>query len=269
MVVKTLEVEYTLNGKRMSARGTDPEVIELSPLAAERELVAEIHAIDGRKLAVQAFKPGKYEVEFGDGTRREFSAAEIPEAQEVIGPWSVRFAPGWGAPAQATFEKLASWSSNADPGIKYYSGTAVYSAAFELPRTLLKGDRRLYLDLGRVEVMAEVKVNGKRFPLLWKQPYRLDVTGVARAGRNTIEVSVVNLWPNRLIGDEQLPEDSERNPDGTLKRWPQWLLDGKPSPAGRYTFAMWRLWKKTDLPLESGLIGPVKLISAQEFEIKN
>ena len=266
MVVKTLEVEYTLDGKRMSAHGTDPEVIELRPLAAERELVAEMHATGARKVTLQAFKPGKYEVEFGDGTRREFSASEIPEAQEVIGPWSVRFAPAWGGPAQATFEKLVSWNSHADPGIKYYSGTAVYSTAFELPRALLKGDRRLFLDLGRVEIMAEVKVNGKAFPLLWKPPYRLDVTDAAKAGRNTIEVKVVNLWPNRLIGDEQLPEDSERNPDGTLKRWPQWLLDGKPSPAGRYTFSMWRLWKKNDPLLDSGLLGPVKLIPAQQFQ---
>jgi hypothetical protein len=269
MVVKTLEVEYSLDGKRMSAHGTDPELIELSPLAAERELVAELHATSARKLALQAFQPGKYELEFRDGTRHEFSVPAIPPAQEVSGPWSVRFAPGWGAPAQATFEKLASWSSHADPAIKYYSGTAVYSAAFELPRTLLKGDRRLYLDLGRVEVMAEVKVNGKRFPLLWKPPYRLDVTAAARAGRNTLEVAVVNLWPNRLIGDEQLPEDSERNPDGTLKRWPPWLLAGKPSPTGRYTFAMWRLWKKNDPLLESGLLGPVKLIPAQKFEFRN
>jgi len=69
----------------------------------------------------------------------------------------------------------------------------------------------------------------------------------------------VNLWPNRLIGDEQLPEDSERNPDGTLKQWPQWVLDGKPSPSGRFTFTSWRLWKKNDALLESGLIGPVQL----------
>ena len=187
----------------------------------------------------------------------------------MSGPWTVRFAPGWGAPAQATFEKLASWSSHADPGIKYYSGTAVYSAAFDLPRTLVKGDRRFYLDLGRVEVMAEVKINGKRFPLLWKPPYRLDVTTAARAGRNTIEVTVVNLWPNRLIGDEQLPEDSERNPDGTLKSWPSWLIADKPSPTGRYTFSIWRLWKKNDALLESGLLGPVKLIPAQRFEFRN
>jgi len=70
---------------------------------------------------------------------------------------------------------------------------------------LLKGNRRLYLDLGRVEIMADVKVNGQRFPRLWKPPYRLEVTAAARAGQNLIEVAVVNLWPNRLIGDEQLP----------------------------------------------------------------
>ena len=269
MVIKTLEVEYTLDGKRMSAHGTDPEMIELKPLAAERERVAELHAVDDRRLALQAFKPGKYQVEFRDGKRRQFTASEIPQAREVSGPWSVRFAPGWGAPAQATFEKLVSWSSHADPAIKYYSGTAVYSAAFDLPRSLLAKGQRLYLDLGRVEVMAEVKVNGKRFSLLWKPPYRLDITAVARAGQNTLEVAAVNLWPNRLIGDEQLPEDSERNPDGTLKRWPQWLLDGKPSPTGRFTFSMWHLWKKNDPLLESGLLGPVKLIPAQQVEFRN
>jgi hypothetical protein len=266
MVTKTLELEYTLDGKRISAHGTDPEVIELRPFAAESALVAELHAPNARKLALQAFQPGKYDVEFADGTRRQFGASEIPEAQEVSGPWSVQFDPRWGGPAQVTFDKLISWSSHADPGIKYYSGTAVYTTTVEVPPTLLKGDRRLYLDLGRVAVIAEVKVNGKRLPLLWKPPYRLDVTAAVRAGRNNIEVAVVNLWPNRFIGDEQLPEDSERNPDGTLKCWPQWLLDGKPSPTGRYTFSMWRLWNKNDPLLDSGLLGPVKLIPAQEFE---
>jgi len=268
-IVKTLEVDYTVDGKQLSARGTDPEIVEFSPLGAERDLVAELHAASARKLALQAFQPGKYELDYSDGTRREFSVSDLPEAQEVNGPWSVRFTPGWGAPAEATFDKLISWSRVADPGIKYYSGTAVYSGAFELPRTLLKGGRRLYLDLGRVEVMAEVKVNGKPFGLLWKPPYRLDVTTAARAGQNTLEVTIINLWPNRLVGDEQLPEDSERNPNGTLKRWPQWLLDGKPSPTGRFTFCMWHLWKKDSPLLDSGLLGPVKLIPAQEFDVKN
>ena len=79
LVVKTLEVEYTLDGKRMTAHGTDPEVIELRPLAAEKELVAELHATSARARALQAFKPGKYEVELGDGTRRQLRRGRNPQ----------------------------------------------------------------------------------------------------------------------------------------------------------------------------------------------
>jgi hypothetical protein len=75
-----------------------------------------------------------------------------------------------------------------------------------------------------------------------------------------------------MIGDEQLPEDSERKTKGrgkgTLKEWPQWLQEGKPSPTGRYTFTTWRLWSK-DSPLQdSGLIGPVRLKYAEHLTLQ-
>ena len=66
-----------------------------------------------------------------------------------------------------------------------------------------------------------------------------------------------------MIGDERLPEDSERNPNGTLKSWPEWLAEGKPSPTGRQTFTSWRLWKEDDPLQPSGLLGPVRLLVAE------
>ena len=124
--------------------------------------------------------------------------------------------------------------------------------------------RAVYLDLGKVAVIAQVNVNGKDLGILWNAPFRVEATEALRAGDNRLEVQVTNLWVNRMIGDEQLPEDSDRNPDSLLKSWPKWLLEGKPSPAGRHTFATYRVWKK-DSPLqESGLLGPVKLYTTQQ-----
>ena len=111
----------------------------------------------------------------------------------------------------------------------------------------------------RVSVMAQVILNGNDLGILWNPPFRVDVTEALRPGANTLQIKVVNLWINRQIGDEQLPEDSDRNPEGNLKSWPEWLKKGLSSPTGRFTFSSWRLWKKSDPLVESGLLGPVIL----------
>ena len=153
--------------------------------------------------------------------------------------------------------------------MKYFSGTATYTKTFALPPGMAGKHGRLYLDLGKVAVMADVRLNGKALGTLWKAPYRVEVTDALKTGENVLEVKVANLWVNRQIGDELLPEDSDRNPNGTLKEWPQWLEEGKPSPTGRYTFTSWRLWKK-DSPLqESGLLGPVTLSAAERIDIQS
>jgi hypothetical protein len=218
----------------------------------------------GGALEAQLWQPGTYTLTSANGKARQVEAGALPEPLEIYGPWDVSFQPALGGPGKVSLDRLISWSEHSDARVKFYSGTATYAKQFEVKADLFAPGRRLYLDLGKVEVMAGVKVNGKDLGVLWKQPYCVEVTDVLKPGQNTLEVAVVNLWPNRMIGDEQLPEDSERNPNGTLKQWPQWLLDGKPSPTGRYTFTSWRLYQKDSPLVESGLIGPVKLRATQK-----
>jgi hypothetical protein len=264
LVVKTLKVEYTLNGQHYSATGTDPDLIELRPKAGPRhERTVEVHCTGPRRWSIDAFLPGQYEVVSAQGRRHPFDVPAVAPLAEIPGPWTVRFAPNGGAPSEAVFDQLESWTTRPEPGIKYFSGAATYTRSFDLPAELRAGKKHLYLDLGRVCVIAQVRLNGHDLGCIWKPPFRVDVTRISRTGTNDLEIKVVNLWPNRLIGDEQLPEDSDRNKDGTLKSWPQWLLDGKPSPAGRFTFTTWRLWKKDDPLLDSGLLGAVRLQVAE------
>jgi len=203
---------------------------------------------------------GAYEIRTADGATRSFVLSNLPPPAEIKGPWEVSFVAGRGAPAKIVMEELGSWSAHAEAGVKYYSGSATYRKAFTFARPPAL-DRPLRsvvtLDLGKVAIMAEVKLNGRGMGLLWKPPYRVDVTGAIKPGENILEVRVVNLPINRMIGDELLPEDSERNENGTLKKWPEWLLKGDPSPTGRFTFTSWRLWKKDSALQESGLLGPV------------
>ncbi len=257
LVVKTLVLEYTRDGKSFSVRATDADTLDLATLEPEAERIADIHpGADGR-IVLQAWQPGHYDLETASGRKIPMDVPAVPAPQTLEGSWQVTFPPKWGAPEQVTFDKLMSWSEHADPGVRFFSGTATYHKTFTVPEDTLKPDRRVDLDLGTVQVMARVTLNGQDLGLLWKPPYRVDVTRALRPGENALVVQVVNLWINRMIGDETLPEDSDRNPNGTLKSWPQWLYEGKPSPTGRYTFTTWRLWKKTDALRPSGLIGPV------------
>lgn len=188
---------------------------------------------------------------------------EFKTEQKITGPWDVSFDPRWGGPVKAvTFETLEDWSKRPEKGISYYSGTADYRKTFRMPAGILTDSKEMYLDLGKVAIMAEVKLNGKDLGVVWKPPFRVNITDAVREGDNSLEIKVVNLWVNRMIGDEQLPEDSPRKPDGTLVKWPQWLGEGKPGPGGRYTFASHRLWRKDDKLVESGLLGPVTVLSA-------
>jgi hypothetical protein len=220
-------------------------------------------ALDSRgELIVKATSNGKAGFRTAAGKKLNVVAANIPDPQEITGAWNLSFPPNWGAPPSVTLDKLISWTDHTNVGVRYFSGTATYEKEIEIPADRLSARRELWLDLGAVKNFAEVSLNGQDFGVLWKPPFRVNVTAAAKPGVNKLVVKVTNLWPNRLIGDEQLPPDVEWNGQ-QLAAWPQWLLDGKPSPTGRLTFTTWHHWTKDDTLLESGLLGPVTLQTAE------
>jgi hypothetical protein len=260
-ILKTLAVEYEAEGQVLTASATDPELITLE-LPAREDPSLRLERLPGGRLLAQVSAEGAYTLETKSGKALRFSAP-APLTAEVEGAWDVDFPPNWGTPPRVSLPGLASWSESADPGVRYFSGTATYRRTVNLPARLLARGRRVALDLGRVEVIARVVLNGKDLGTLWKAPFRVDLTGAARPGANALEIRVTNLWPNRMIGDEQLPEDSRRHGNGTLQEWPQWVQEGKPSPTGRFTFTSWRLWRKSNALLPSGLLGPVRVTSEE------
>ena len=149
--------------------------------------------------------------------------------------WSVSFQPGRGAPEAASFDQLRSWSESPDYGIRYFSGTATYSKSIEIPASVLAHGARLWLDLGAVHELAAVAVNGQYLGVLWKTPYKVEITNAVHAGSNQLVIEVTNLWVNRLIGDRQ-----------------PWALR-------KYTFTDFNPYRANSPLLPAGLLGPVRL----------
>lgn len=205
--------------------------------------------------------PGNYIFTKAGGKKLTENISSELKPVEVLGSWKLKFPKGSGDSTEIELNQLESWTQLPDKEINYFSGTGSYSKTLSIPAKMIKKGNKLFLDLGKVDVMAKVFVNGKEVGILWKPPYRADITSLVHEGENSLKIEVVNLWVNRQIGDENLPEDSERNPNGTLKQntWPDWILKDQPSPTGRHSFTTWRLWKKDDPLQESGLLGPVTL----------
>jgi hypothetical protein len=174
-------------------------------------------------------------------TSRALPKAVETKVASVEGPWDVAFQPNRGAPAKATLAALTSWCDNSDAGVKYFSGTGTYVKTVPASADWFKAGGKLWLDLGDVKNIAEVAVNGKPLGILWKAPFRVDVTSAMKPGVNTLEIKVTNLWVNRLIGDQQA--------DATKK----------------YTYTAVQFYRADSPLLPSGLIGPVQFVSSKGF----
>jgi hypothetical protein len=218
----------------------------------------------GNVLEMRSWDNGTHTLYRASGKSKKIEVAEIPVPINLGGPWKVRFQPDRGAPDEAQLDSLISWDKHPDPGIRYFSGTATYSIDFELPESFLMEKLETWLDLGEVAVIAEVRMNGKDMGVLWNRPFRIEVSKVLRSGSNTLEIDITNLWINRLIGDEQYPDDCDWSEGNYLNSWPEWLNRDQPRPElSRITFTTWKHWNGNDDLVPSGLIGPVTLRGAR------
>jgi len=183
----------------------------------------------------------------------------------VAGPWTVSF-DRMGPDTPIRLEKLMPLNEHTEEEVKYFSGLASYRNSFKLSRSAIKAGKTMKLDLGQVEVIANVRLNGVDLGSTWKPPYQVDITKAVKPGKNELEVSVATLMCNRLIGDEHYPDLLEYT-QGSPKRMaaaitPKWLTEGSPLPktTKRKTLSAFIHITKDDPLAPSGLIGPVVIL---------
>lgn len=248
---KGLRIDYSINGARRKVSLPKGARLNLANESPEPAFVIE----EGKVCWVTPY-PGKLTYSTSWGNTKTVQVDTVPKPIELTGPWEVTFPAYAGAATNATFDKLISWTSSPNDKIKYFSGTATYQKQFVLPEQLLQAGNVLVLDLGRVRVIAEVTVNGQHVGVLWKAPFRVNINDFVKPGENTLVVKITNLWPNRLIGDEQLSKDFERKGRG-INKWPDWLINQTKRPSERITFSTYQHWEKDSQLQSSGLLGPV------------
>ena len=220
------------------------------------------------KMAVWTTRPILGEVLFESGKTRRLEIP-LPETDTLEGSWQVTFAPKVGEPFQMEFYSLIDFSLHPNAMVKYFAGTATYRKDILIEKVDPDKPVRVILDLGTMNDIAEVIVNGKSAGVVWYPPYRTDITPWLIPGNNTLEIAVTTNWANRMIGDEQEAADfewgSDRGPDfgRALKSYPDWFIKGTPRPSqGRMTFTNWFYYRPDSKLQPAGLQGPVKIMKA-------
>jgi hypothetical protein len=182
-----------------------------------------------------ATAPGTYRTTDSEGAQQSFTVSAKDLEAPIKASWTLSFPTGWGAPASVPVEQFQSWTESTDPGIRYFSGTAVYRSTLQIPAGFVTPGRQLWLQLGQVREIATVTVNGRAAETLWRQPFAVRIDPLVHAGDNVIEINVTNLWPNRLIGDLQ------------------------PSATAQFAHTNVRAYRKDSPLLPSGILEPVVL----------
>ena len=174
------------------------------------------------------------------------NVVKVLDEIHLEGPWQVRFDPGVGVQESVELAELIPWPEHDHPSVKYFSGIGRYRKRLVIPASWFDDGIRVDLDLGSLWSVGEVYINGRSVGVLWKPPYRLEVSQALKSGINTLEVEVANTWANRLIGEARSATEKKYCRTNITRSGTQW-----------------KTWKEIE-PRPSGLFGPVRLIAATE-----
>lgn len=230
------------------------------PLTGDRKVMARFERHDGLTTIPMSFDSYQsYFVVFNasaNALQGKQAGPNFPDKTPLLalnGPWQVSFNKAMGGPETVELDSLIDWTTHHERGIKYYSGIATYQKTFDLPAgTDLTRD--LYLDLGAVKNLARVLLNDEEMGVVWTAPWQVKISGAVKAKGNRLQISVANLWLNRLIGDRE-----KADADVRTVRWDSGMLEGKEYKTGRYTFTTYTGRKLGTELMPSGLLGPVVL----------
>ncbi|MDR3708470.1 MAG: glycosyl hydrolase [Capsulimonadaceae bacterium] len=242
MIVKSATVEYTVGGVPGTISVGENDMVTLPPYQPGKAKFAVVQSSKGQARLIP-WAAGLFTVKDAAGKAMSKDVASTPASIAVDGPWTLHFDPRWGGPQTATFDSLTDWTKRPEPGIKYYSGTAEYDKTINVPNDWFKAGRVAYLDLGDLESLANVTLNGRDLGCLWSPPYRIDVTGILKPGDNALQIKVTDTWVNRLIGDASLTAEQ------------------------RVTFTTQQFYSADDPLIPSGLFGPVTVIGADPIDL--
>ena len=193
--------------------GKQPEIWD--PVTGEMKEAGSFEQKGGLTgLSLELAPYGSCFIVFRKSISKNSSGKGIPnflkyeKIKELSDSWHVLFDKDWGGPGEVRFDKLSNWIDSQEEGIKYYSGKATYRKVFDMGNVQKKfshAGERFVLDLGDVKHVASVRLNGKELGVLWCSPWRVDITDCIKDTGNVLEIDIVNLWANRVIGDWKLP----------------------------------------------------------------
>lgn len=235
------------------------------------------------EIEVQTSQSGLFDVAFNDNTQQQLLVEGIFDPVVIRGDWQVTFPDFKTGSKTLIFPSLIDWTTHEFEGIKHYSGTATYETTFSLPQKSFSPHQKISLDLGKVHEIARVLLNGEDLGVLWKAPHRIDITSVAKEGKNELRLEITNQWSNRLIGDENFPNLTgydllpqintplyAKDPHLSLinrYKMVDWYVNNEPAPLGqRSTFTTYPFYKKGDTLLPAGLLGDVRVIFSKTIE---